>query len=244
MVMDTVSETGMWCDLHCHVLPGIDDGCKSVQESVLLMKASWKQGIYGIVATPHYYPKESIAAFLKRREDAAQRLQARLRRETQVPKLCCGAEVAYHSGLAFDEDLGAVCMGHSRYLLLELPFAPWPPKLLRDIAEITGRGFTPVIAHVERYLKYQTRETIQALFELDVLIQMNAEAMMGRWKGHNARRMIYRGQIDVLGSDAHNLKDRAPDLGNAAARYANSRLSNELEMIRQRNQMIFEAAMR
>lgn len=232
-----------WCDLHCHILPGIDDGCPNCEESIRVLKAAAKQRIYGMVATPHYYPRESIRAFLQRRNNAVDQLHQKLQLSKELlPRLCYGAEVAYHAGLACDEDLELLCMGNSRYLLLELPLSAWTPTVLRDICKISCRGIAPIIAHVERYLGFQTEKTVQMLWEANLLIQVNAGALEGALKGHSARKLLQRGQVDVLSSDCHNMVSRPPNLGIITSKYAKGRLRDDIETIRQRNNRIFEAA--
>lgn len=232
-----------WYDLHCHVLPGMDDGCRDAEEALRLLEVSWAQGVCGIAATPHYDPRESIGQFLARREEAMQKLEEQIGAASQLPQLCLGAEAAYYPGLAYDEDLEFICLGNSRYLLLELPFSAWPSTVLRDIIEMIRRGITPVIAHVERYFPSQKGKTMRQLFELDVLLQVNAGALDGIWNGYHARRLLRRGQIDVLASDAHNVTHRPPNLGATAARISKGWMKDELENIRFINQTIFEAAM-
>lgn len=230
----------VWYDLHCHVLPGIDDGCKTSVESVQILRESKKQGIGGIIATPHYYPRESVGEFLERRNRSVQQLERQMQAELdEPPRICYGAEVAYHAGLVYEEDLNLLCLGQSCYLLLELPFSQWPSAILRDIHTLSGLGITPIIAHIERYLKLQPTRMIQMLLDSDVLIQMNAEALLGGWKSRNARRMLYKGQIHVLGSDCHNLVSRPQNLGGTAARLAGGPLGQALEAVRQRNERIF-----
>lgn len=233
-----------WCDLHCHVLPGIDDGCQTCEESIQVLKAAAAQGVYGMVATPHYYPKESIRAFLRRRDRSAERLHKKLEQSKEAfPRLCYGAEATYHAGLVYDDDLELLCMGNSRFLLLELPFSAWAPSVLRDIREVSGQGIIPIIAHVERYLDFQTKKTAQELFEADVLIQANAGALVGAFKGRNVRNLLQHRQIDVLSSDCHNLTSRPPNLGVVTSKLlAKGRLRDEIETIRQQNNKIFEAA--
>lgn len=234
---------GGWCDLHCHILPGMDDGCQTCEESIRVLQAAAEQGICGMVATPHYYPRESVRAFLQRRKNAAEQLNREMQLSREVlPRLCYGAEVAYHEGLACNEDLELLCMGNSRYLLLELPFSAWTPTVLRDIRSISGQGITPIIAHIERYLGFQTEKTAREIFEADLLIQVNAEALEGILKGNRARKLLRHGQIDVLSSDCHNMISRPPNLGIITSRYMKGRLRDDIEIIRQQNNRIFEAA--
>lgn len=207
-----------------------------------MLRQSKDQGVFGMIATPHYYPTESIAHFLKRRSHSIERLQKALQEDAaDVPELCFGAEVAYHVGLTEDEDLELLCLGKSRYLLLELPFSAWPSYVLRDIWAINARGITPIIAHIERYIGYQTPETAQMLLDANVLIQVNAGALVG-WSGRKGRKFLRQGKIDVLASDAHNLVNRPPNLG-IVTKKLDGRFHDALEEIRERNGQIFCAAM-
>ena len=141
------------CDMHGHFLPGMDDGSQSVAESLQMLELSAKQGIETVFATPHYYPVESIDSFLQRREQSVARLQqAMAQKKGNYPRIMTGAEVAYRRGIGTAEGLDKLCLGNSRYLLLELPFARWEKSLFRDLSSIVNvRGLLPVIAHIERY---------------------------------------------------------------------------------------------
>lgn len=115
-------------DLHCHILPGMDDGAQNCEESYRMLQRSRQQGVAGMIATPHYYPKETVESFLKRRRDSYDQLQRFLdktHKGDNLPEIQLGAEVAFHTGLAFERDLEKLCLGHSRYLLLEMPFHAW-----------------------------------------------------------------------------------------------------------------------
>lgn len=236
----------LWVDLHCHVLPGMDDGCKTCQESAKLLLESFRQGIYGIVATPHYYPQESVVQFLQRRLTAYESLMEFLRQNRlRVPALCLGAEVAYRDGIAQEPLLDRLCYGKSDYLLLELPFAKWPQRVLEEIQEIIlVRGITPVIAHLERYMHYQDRKTLNALYEMDLMIQMNAEYFLDNRTRGKAKKLITGGIVQLLGSDSHNVTRRPPNLGLAIEAMQDRGLEDYVSDIRQNQIRIFIAAAR
>nr|MCR4688455.1 capsular polysaccharide biosynthesis protein [Saccharofermentans sp.] len=145
-------------DIHSHFLPGVDDGCQTVEESIALLKTQISQGCLGTVATPHYYARESIAAFCARRQEAYTKLIAAMRAtglEQFTGRIGLGAEVAYYKGIATDTDVGRLCYGTSNYLLLEMPFAEWNPSVLREIKVLqSSRGIVPVIAHIERFFEF------------------------------------------------------------------------------------------
>lgn len=201
-------------DIHGHFLPAMDDGCKTVEESLLVLRESYAQGVRCMAATPHYYPVETVENFLKRRQSAWHLLEKQL--DDSVPRVVLGAEVAYHPGLCHEKALGRLCLGNSRYLLLEMPFSRWERSVLRDVRSICAvTGITPIIAHLERYLRMQKKSTVRELLEMDVLVQMNAEYLLGHFSGHAARRMIRSGTVQLLGSDCHNMARRKPNLGKA-----------------------------
>lgn len=205
------------CDMHCHILPGMDDGSKDVSMSMDMLRAAAKQGVRQILATPHYYPVESVGDFLERRNQAAHALrQAMDAAQEPLPQVCLAAEVAYRPGIGYEEELRSLCIGKSEFLLLELPFGPWGPEVLRDIRNMScAKGITPVLAHLERYLRIQKKKVIHEVLQQGVLVQLNAEAVLERRTRSKALKMLKAGTVHLLGSDCHNLTTRKPNLGDA-----------------------------
>ena len=203
-------------DLHSHILPQIDDGSKSVEETTALLKMLAAQGVTTLAATPHFYPKiEAPEAFLQRREQAL----AQLPRDTDI-KILPGAEVAYFAGIGSSDVLPELKIGNTKLLLVEMPFTPWTDRMVQDICNIPmQQGLLPVLAHVNRYLGLnQFPRFMETLAEAGVLFQCNAEAfltMKGRlW----AMRLLKAGHVHFLGSDCHNLDKRPPTLDIACQR--------------------------
>lgn len=205
------------CDFHSHLLPAMDDGCKTVQESLDALKSAYEQGVRVQFLTPHYYPVEDVDTFLQRRQASAEALSAAMQQEKEpMPQIHFGAEVAYHPGLVNLENLEALCLGNSRYLLLEMPFSGWGNEVVRDICNICNvRGVVPILAHIERYLGFQNKKQLEAMLKQDVLVQMNAEHLLD-WKTRgNALSLLKKGKVQLLGSDCHNLTNRPHNLGAA-----------------------------
>ena len=234
-------------DLHCHFLPGMDDGCQSAEESVSLLEEQYRQGCRGVAATPHYYAVESIDDFLSRRRQAAGRLLAALQARKPapaIPAICFGAEVAFRESLEADGKLERLCYGRSRYLLLEMPFTPWTDRTVRSVERIISiAGITPVIAHIERYTEIADQCYINALMDLNVLVQLNAENFAGGSKERKAMRMIREGDIQILGTDSHNMTSRPPNMEKAIGSLEQHRMGAELETILQANEVVFRTAM-
>lgn len=228
-------------DFHGHFLPGMDDGSRSVEESLKMLQMAKDQGVTKMFATPHYYPTESVEVFLERRTECWERLfKAMAKDPKKYPQVALGAEVAYRQGIGNADDLERLCLGNSRYLLLELPFVPWDGMLFRDISTMANvRGIIPVIAHVERYLSLQSAKMLDRLWEQDVLFQMNAEAFVPWYKRGKAKKMLTEGTVQLLGSDCHNLTSRKPNLGQAIAYLEKNKLYGVLENMEQLGEEIF-----
>lgn len=206
------------CDFHGHFLPGMDDGCKSVEESVQVLQSSYRQGITRVCATSHYYPVEPVEAFLQRREEAVNMLNDHIRQNAmeQIPQILLGAEVAYRPGIGQQENLEKLCLGSSRYLLLEMPFTRWGKAEVREIGKLcANKGVTPILAHIERYWEHQDPRVLRDILQQDVLVQLNAQTLLQRPERRLARRLLKSGAVQLLGTDCHNMVGRAPRLGEA-----------------------------
>lgn len=204
-------------DMHSHVLPGIDDGSGSVEESLAMLWACARQDIDCVAATPHFYPMEDTPErFLEQREEAAERLRAAW--QPGLPRLLLGAEVCFFEGMSRAEALDALCLEGSRVLLVEMPFGPWPERTVSEVAGLRERrGLTVVLAHIERYFRWQPGRLWDELPGLGVLTQCSAGFFLDRKTRGRARRMLKQGKISFLGSDAHNMTSRPPRLGDAVA---------------------------
>ena len=208
-------------DFHSHILPGIDDGSASVEESLALLRMLADQGIEAVVATPHFYPdRTSASEFLKKRAAAYEKLcECDL---SGLPRIILGAEVKYYDSIRRMEELEQLCAGESRVLLLEMPFERWSEMTVKEVETLSRSGrVTVVLAHIDRYLAFQSREVWERLFESGVLTQANASFFAGRFTKRKALNMLASGMINVIGSDCHNLTSRKPLIGKAAEIIAN-----------------------
>ncbi len=209
-------------DLHTHILPGMDDGARDVETSLELLRMEMAQGVDRVVLTPHFYrDREDAPSFLHRRKKALARLEEAVAALSEaeraaLPTWELGAEVAWLPNLADREELAELCIGSSRYFLLELPCTPWSDHLIREIYDLLGRGeFTPVIAHLDRYWNGQRSEHIVELLRMGIPIQVSAGLLTKTFARRKALQMIERGQVHLLASDCHSLQHRPPNLGPA-----------------------------
>lgn len=207
----------MLTDFHSHILPGIDDGSRSVEESIAMLRLSWEQGIERIILTPHFYPNHSSPdRFLRERSEAHSRLLEAVSGQ-DMPRLLLGAEVHYYPHMSHSEELRSMAIEGTSCILVEMPSGPWTERMYRELSQLHSyQGLTPIIAHVDRYLgRFRDFGIPKRLSGLPVLVQANAEFFLDRRTAGKALRMLKNRQIHLLGSDCHNLTDRAPELGSA-----------------------------
>lgn len=232
----------MIVDFHSHVLPGIDDGSRSVEESLVMLKRMQDQGITAVVATPHFYASHHYPErFLERRNGAREKLrQAAEELGVQLPQLYCGAEVAYFRGMSQSGALEDLAIEGTRAVMIEMPMGRWTSAMYEELEQIHAvQGLIPVVAHVDRYLgKIRDFGIPKALAGLPVLVQANAGFFLGDNTGGlsggtvgKAMRMLKNEYIHLLGSDCHNLTDRGPNLGDAVKAIERSLGAEALEWI-------------
>ncbi len=204
-------------DFHSHILPGLDDGSRDVQESLAMLEAMAAQGVDTLCATSHFYGEEgSVSAFLARRETAWSKLKAEAAEHFPQMKLLLGAEVCYFPGISHAEGLSLLRLEGSRLLLLEMPQRHWTGSIWKELEYMASGRSRIVIAHVERCLPYQTKEAADRLRGLGILLQTNAEAVIRLSTRRKTLKALASRQICFIGSDAHNLSSRRPNMGEAA----------------------------
>lgn len=207
-------------DIHCHVLPEIDDGAISLDESVVMCRTAAADGIKTIVATPHMFDGVHTTPD---KETINQKIAMVMRACDAYINILPGGEVRYSYEI-FQEagDPGArIRLNGGSYMLLEFPFHSMPPNIEMTIFQILNAGVTPVIAHPERNKKIQEKPAILArLIERGVFAQLDAGSLTGGF-GHEARhvakRIIEAGLAHFIATDAHHQDRRRPVLSRAAA---------------------------
>lgn len=236
-------------DLHTHILPHMDDGAVDTAASLGLLRMEAEQGVTGVALTPHFYRnRETPEQFLARRQAAWERLCQKIgdlapEEAAALPQLVLGAEVAWMPNLDRWDDIERLCIGESRYLLLELPFTPWNSTVIGQLHALLGRGaVTPVLAHLERYLGIQKREHIRELLDLGVPIQLSASCMLRTVERWRAVRLMHGGGSFLLASDCHDPGGRKPDLGPAAAAVRRRMGPEALEELLSQSDQIFSMA--
>ncbi|MBQ9155488.1 MAG: capsular polysaccharide biosynthesis protein [Eubacterium sp.] len=208
-------------DFHSHILPGIDDGSKDVETSLRMLDMAASQGVDLMIATPHFYAsRHRVEEFLPRREASWNRLKEGLaHHEGKVPDILLGAEVAFFRGISQADKIGAMTVGDSDIMLLEMHFEPWTDRDIKEVRDLVlDRHFTIILAHLERYMDIgQNRRRYADLFDLPLYVQINAESISGGklrdWRRRKTLINMFKdGQAHLLGSDCHGIHHRLPNL--------------------------------
>lgn len=205
-------------DFHTHILPGIDDGSRNVEESIKLLTIEKECGIKTVVATPHFYPHEDTPErFLKRRQKAYEKLMQATDNGAQLPHIVLGAEVYYFKGISEWSGLKDLSIGNTKYLLLEMPLGKWTESMYEDIYGIYAKqGIIPVIAHIDRYIDFfNTAKIMKRLENLPVVVQANGNFFINTKTRKKALNLLKKSGINIIGSDCHNLDTRRPNLDKA-----------------------------
>lgn len=197
-------------DLHCHILPGIDDGAENRETAETMLRLQQAAGVDRLFLTPHFYPGEKdIDTFLSDREKAWEELVSAADPEAKS-RIRLGTEVRYCEQL-LDLDLRSLTLGESDYLLLELPGRRYPAYTVQIMEELLANGFLPILAHVERYAYFrQEPQLLKRLVDLGVLAQVSAQALFDKRDKNFSVACLHHGLAQIVASDAHNATTRKP----------------------------------
>jgi protein-tyrosine phosphatase len=203
-------------DIHCHILPGVDDGSQSWEMTTEMCRAAVADGITHIVATPHAnhryeYDRERFAEMLAQLHDSANGKLSF--------SLGCDFHFSYENIQDALEHPRRYTIGDTRYLLIEFSDYGIPPTVREEVLALQSRGMVPIITHPERnQWLLKKPELVLELMEQGCLVQVTASAATGAW-GSRSRRMVEwlleHKAIHVIASDAHDPVRRTPVISEA-----------------------------
>ena len=206
----------LFADIHNHILFGVDDGARSEAEMYQIIDASYTDGVRHLCFTPHYHPaffgehqEQIAAAFELAKGYAAQRY-------TDLA-LYLGNELRYErSCVEWLEQGRCRTLNGTKYLLVDFLYPEAAETILDAMLRVLNAGYTPVLAHVERYEKFhRDLREIDRLKSWGVILQVDAQSLLGGL-GHGSkvrsRRLLDAGAVDLIASDAHDLTSRPPQL--------------------------------
>lgn len=207
-------------DLHSHVLPGIDDGPRTLPESLAIARAAVADGIRTLAATPHV--RDDYPTSVERMRAGVEELRGELAGEGVPLELVTGGEVALDRIDALsDDDLRAFGLGgNPRYLLVEFPYSGWPLDLAERLFDLSVRGMTPVIAHPERNSDVQSDPAkLAPIADSGALLQVTAASLdgrLGRAPREAGLRLVELELAHLIASDAHSPAIRGIGMSAAA----------------------------
>lgn len=190
-------------DLHCHILPGVDDGSLDLADSLGLARQAVNDGIERVCATPHIRHDHDVR--IEQIAGRVDELNRALRDEGLPVEVLQGGEVAETAVEALsEEELGHVSLGGGRWILLEPAPGPLGDTLIARVGHLAERGHRTLIAHPERHLSADMYERIAALIVEGALVQATADFFLRERFAAGMQMLAEQGLIHVLSSDAHS----------------------------------------
>lgn len=199
-------------DLHTHVLPGIDDGSKSIEESIKMIKVAKECGFLGLVLTPHYMLYTEYESKYQENRVVLEALKEALEKENIEMYLFLGNEV-YYDPVILDQisEKSFVTINDSQYFLVEtMRQSTNPLNWETFLFQLQGKGYTPIIAHPERYdFVQENPNLLKELIDHGSLAQVNILSLIGGYGGKSkatAEILLTHNMVHFLSSDAHRVK--------------------------------------
>lgn len=189
-------------DLHCHILPALDDGARDFEDSVAMARVAAEDGIEAVCATPHIRHDHDVR--IEELVPRVEELNARLGEEGVAVRILTGGEVAETAVEALsEEELERVALGAGRWVLLEPAPGPLTDTLTERVEHLAQRGHRALIAHPERHLSADMFERMAALVARGALVQATADFFLREEMADGMLTMAELGLVHVLSSDAH-----------------------------------------
>lgn len=206
-------------DIHAHILPGVDDGARTMGEACRLLEQAIAQGAIAVIATPHGGARSSPEPQVL--QELAAQVQEEISWRHPKFRIFLGQELYYHEGLLEQLAAGEVLtMAGSRYVLVEFDPAVNYSVLYRGLRSLYTGGYQPILAHMERYRCLRREENLLEVLDSGCLLQMNYRGLEGsRWHPETRwrRNQVLEGRIHFLGTDMHRTDFRPPEIDGALA---------------------------
>lgn len=196
-------------DLHSHILYGIDDGSKTIEESIVLLKEMEKAGTKELILTPHYIENSKYNANNRSKEALFRQLKKKVKEAKINIELHLGNEVFFSNNMIELIQKGEVkTLNKSKYLLFEFPMTRFYNNSLEVINQLVSKGYIPILAHPERYTEFQKNPNLVIEYlKSGVLLQGNFTSLFGKYGRHSRKILklyLKNKWITFLGSDVHH----------------------------------------
>ncbi|MGF6989659.1 protein-tyrosine phosphatase [Lachnospiraceae bacterium PM6-15] len=218
-------------DMHCHILPEVDDGAEDLKTAIRMLAEEQRNGVTKVILTPHFR-RGMFETKMPLKRKQFQRLKAAVKHYEMNIQLYFGCE--YHAGRhmidRLDQESG-YRMNGSRYVLIEFSSTHSYDYVRERLYRLLSNGYCPIVAHLERYeCFYQEFDRVNELLRMGVHIQITAAAVLGQM-GYRQKRfckkLLKRGLVHYIASDAHDLGKRRVNLQECAT-YVEKKYGREL----------------
>ena len=193
-------------DIHNHILYGIDDGSRSLDESINIIKKAISNGYTDLILTPHYRLKQNFTCDNIEKNKIYNELKKEINKQNLSINIYLGNEITLDEDLFYYLNTDQILsLNKSKYILLELPFNGVFKQLDEAIEGLKSKGYIPIIAHPERYESYKIND-FENLISKGVLFQGNISTLFGKYGSKSQKileKMIKRNMIHFMGSDTH-----------------------------------------
>jgi protein-tyrosine phosphatase len=201
-------------DIHSHILPEIDDGSKSMEQTIKMVKLAYEEGIRTMVATPHYH-EDSYWKPISLLEDCLERVKEAVKDIVPDMKILLGSEIYYsHESIRLLRENKIPTLSGTRYILVEYSIMADYKYIKNGLQDFILAGYIPIIAHIERYEDVtKDLERIMEFIDMGVYIQANATSItgeIGRRYQIITKKLLKNNYIHLIATDAHSECIRAP----------------------------------
>lgn len=193
-------------------MPNVDDGAKSIEESLAILKSMYDQGITDVIATPHFYAsKDTLESYRQRLYSAFTELQNAMKGK-ELPNVYLGSEVLYYKNIGSSESIVNFCLAGTNYLLLEFADESIDEAAFKEIINLRRNfGIEPIIAHIERYHRSKNYKKLLKFVEKEnILTQFNAVSLFNPNDLRMALKLLKKGLPTFIATDSHSIKERPP----------------------------------
>ena len=215
-------------DIHTHIIPFVDDGSSSLEDSLAMVKHEISIGVDTIICTPHHI-KHRYEKSVEEIKTNFNLLKTEVEKLNLPIKLLLGQEICYthrEDTLSFLNEGKLLTLNNSKYVLLEFSFTREPEDITDIIYNFSIKGYKVIVAHVERY-EWITLDKVLNLKNEGAIIQVNSGSIVGETTGHEKRfvkKLFKRNLVDIVASDIHSF--RKSTLDKALKKTKNPKLFN------------------
>ena len=210
-----------YIDMHCHILPEVDDGAASISETQKMLQIAYEEGIRCIIATPHYHPRRGHEhpAVLRKKLSEVRKLARQIDEKFRI---YLGTEIYFGQDIMDKLRQGDILTLNRRdYVLVEFSPSESFNYIQQSLQQIQMAGYQVILAHAERYTCLRDDiEAAEHIWDMGINIQINAGSITGE-NGGKAKRFVKelmeRDMVFGVGTDAHSADKRAPRMKKAAA---------------------------